>query len=79
MNTKLTLSVDQKVVEQAKAFAKEKHTSLSKMFEEYLRAITSKEKTSKQNLVDELTGIVKESTADYDQIRYEALKSKYGL
>lgn len=39
MNAKLTLSVNQEVIEQAKAYAKAKGTSLSKLFENYLKTI----------------------------------------
>ncbi len=47
MNTKLTLSLDKMVIEEAKNYAKEKGISLSKMVENLLRLnIRKKSKTS---------------------------------
>ncbi len=40
MNTKLTLSLDRDIIEQAKKFAHFKNQSLSKMIEGYLRQLT---------------------------------------
>ena len=40
MNTKLTLSIEQTIIEKAKAYAKEKGRSLSDIIENYLKAIT---------------------------------------
>lgn len=55
MNTKLTLTIDQSVIEKAKKYAKEKDRSLSDLIENYLKALT---KDSTQNDI-ELTPIVK--------------------
>ena len=80
MNTKLTLSLDADIVSKAKAFAKKKHTSISKMLEDYLRVVTSdSEKKTGYNPVDELVGMVEDPNVDYDTIRYEALKKKHNL
>lgn len=40
MNTKLTLSLDRDIIEQAKEFAQSNHQSLSKLIEGYLRQLT---------------------------------------
>jgi dsDNA-specific endonuclease/ATPase MutS2 len=40
MNTKLTLSLDRDIIEQAKEFAQSQHQSLSKLIEGYLRQVT---------------------------------------
>ena len=40
MLTKLTLTIDDKVVERAKLYATRRHRSVSRMVEEYLRAIS---------------------------------------
>ena len=45
MNAKLTLTIEQSVIEKAKKYAKEKERSLSDLIENYLKAIT-KEKTT---------------------------------
>ena len=55
MNTKLTLTIDQKVIEKAKKYAKDKERSLSNLIENYLMALT---KESDSNEI-ELTPIVK--------------------
>ena len=40
METKLTLKLNQQVIERAKKYASEKQISLSKMIENYLKALT---------------------------------------
>jgi hypothetical protein len=55
MNTKLTLTIDESVIERAKKYAKDKENSLSSIVENYLKVLT------KDNSVQEteLTPIVK--------------------
>ena len=55
MNTKLTLTIEQAVIEKAKKYAKDKERSLSNLIENYLLALT---KESDVNEI-ELTPIVK--------------------
>ena len=55
MNTKLTLTIEQTVIEKAKKYAKDKERSLSNLIENYLKALT---KESDSNEI-ELTPIVK--------------------
>lgn len=43
MNTKLTLTIEEKVIEAAKQYAQKKGKSLSHIVENYLMSITSKE------------------------------------
>ncbi len=43
MNTKLTLTIEQKVIERAKKFARNKGRSLSDIVEIYLKAITAED------------------------------------
>lgn len=50
MNAKLTLSLDKEVIEQAKAYAKEQGISLSKMLENYLKIMVSKEPEDKKEI-----------------------------
>lgn len=40
MNAKLTLTIEQSIIEKAKAYAKEKERSLSDLIENYLKTIT---------------------------------------
>ena len=44
MNTKLTLTIEQSVIEKAKSYAKGKGHSLSEIIENYLKAITTEQK-----------------------------------
>lgn len=43
MNTKLTLTIEQSVIEQAKKYASKRGRSLSDIIENYLKAITREE------------------------------------
>jgi uncharacterized protein YllA (UPF0747 family) len=60
MNTKLTLSIDQKTVGRAKKFARERNRSLSNLVENYLKAVTVEESAAGEitPLVAELSGVV---------------------
>jgi macrodomain Ter protein organizer (MatP/YcbG family) len=60
MDTKLTLSLDKKVIEQAKKYAKQKNISLSKLIEGYLDKVSSKEKAEPfiSPLVKSLSGVI---------------------
>lgn len=67
MDTKLTLRLDNNVIEKAKIYAKNHNISLSKMIETYLASVTSN-KGSKEEitpLVESLSGVM-ELPADYD-------------
>lgn len=61
MDSKLTLSLDKKVIEQAKKYAKSKNISLSKLIEAYLQKAASKEKEELEisSLVKDLSGVIK--------------------
>jgi len=56
MNTKLTLTIEQKIIERAKNYAKEKNRSLSDIIENYLKMLTKSERKQK---VEKLNPIVK--------------------
>ncbi len=72
MNTKLTLSLDHDVIEQAKRFAQSQHQSLSKLIEGYLRQVsTPKEQTRPVTpLVAKLSGVL-------DAAKVKDLKQDY--
>ena len=55
MNTKLTLTIEQSIIEKAKKYANDKGRSLSSIIENYLKVITKEEAVSDI----ELTPIVK--------------------
>lgn len=60
MNTKLTLSIDEKTIGKAKIFARKRNKSLSSLVENYLRAVTVEEANTSEitPLVTELSGVV---------------------
>jgi hypothetical protein len=68
MDSKLTLKLNQDVIEKAKLYAAEKKISLSKMIENYLNSLT----TSQKSAEIEITPFVKSLSsgvslpADYD-------------
>ncbi len=81
MNTKLTLTIEQSVIEKAKKYAKEKERSLSDLIENYLKALT---KDDAKNDI-ELTPIVKSlkgsfnapKNSDYKKELANRLSEKY--
>ncbi len=60
MDTKLTLKLEQNIIEKAKNYAKSHRTSLSKLIENYLQKITNDntEKGKITPLVKSLSGII---------------------
>lgn len=59
METKLTLKLNKNVIDRAKLFASQNKTSLSKMIESYLDALTSESRRSSISpTVESLIGIV---------------------
>ena len=81
MNKKLTLSLDDAIIERAKKYASDKRESLSEMVENYFRVITSNYEKKEKKLsptVQELLGSVKvPNDFEYENAKYEYLKEKY--
>jgi hypothetical protein len=80
MNTKLTLTIEQSVIEKAKSYAKEKGQSLSEIIENYLKAITSGKENNDDitPLVSSLRGSFKAPESfDYKKELSKALSEKY--
>lgn len=80
MDTKLTLKLDASVIQEAKNYAKDSNTSLSKLIENYLFALTSEnQKKRKVNpIVKSLTGIITlDDKKDYNKSYSKYLKDKY--
>ena len=76
MDKKLTLSLDQEVIEKAKRFAKKNRTSLSKMIEVYFNALTTFEdhdEIQPTPLVESLTGVI-DLSDDFD---FKTARSEY--
>lgn len=80
MDKKLTLSLDQAIIERAKTYAKSNSTSLSKLIESYLNALThsNKSKSKITPLVESLSGVI-DLPDDFDEKRAyaEFLIEKY--
>ncbi len=81
MNTKLTLTVEQQIIEQAKKYAKKRGRSLSDIVENYLRVLTSDKDDSEIEitpLVKSLAGIFKApKDFDYKKELSKGLSEKY--
>lgn len=81
MNTKLTLSLNKSVIEQAKDYAKNNRVSLSKLIENYLSSLTTSEKKIKPKvsaLVESLTGVIPDkNNSDYKSSYRNYLSEKY--
>lgn len=74
MNTKLTLTVDKEVIEQAKRYARQEGRSLSNLIESYLRSLVteSSHRFTLSPIASALKGSCKieEASFDYD---YDAI------
>jgi len=57
MKTKLTLTIDKSAIEHAKTYAKEQGRSLSALIENYMKALSPKDKVSTP--VEEISPLVK--------------------
>ncbi|WP_298553754.1 DUF6364 family protein [uncultured Parabacteroides sp.] len=70
METKLTLRLNESIIEKAKEYARSRNMSLSKMVEQYLDSVVSTNDISSKQieltpLVKELSGVLK-VPADFD-------------
>ena len=81
MNTKLTLSIEQSVIDKAKEYARNKKRSLSDLIENYLKALTSDEFSEGSHdapIVKSLRGSFQAAEdLDYKQELSERLREKY--
>lgn len=83
MQTKLTLTVEQEVIQNAKEYAKKHDRSLSNIVEEYLKSLSlvkSKDKKAKfSKIVRELKGSVKDpdKNKSYKELLQDALIEKH--
>jgi plasmid stability protein len=85
MDTKLTLKLDKNVIEKAKIYAAQQKRSLSDVVENYLKAVTSMEKTDANDeiIISEFVKSISigngEIPADFDykKARQDYLIEKY--
>lgn len=78
MNTKLTLSINENVITRAKAEARKKRVSLSKMVEEYLTKISQQNQGSIVEDIIRNAPVHKIKRGTEKKILLDALKKKYG-
>ena len=81
MDTKLTLKLDQEIIEKAKHYASEKKISLSRIVENYLNSLTS-DKTNNEIQISPFvkslsSGIKIPADYDYKKDRADYLEQKY--
>lgn len=80
MDKKLTLSLDDSIIERAKKYAKSHNVSVSKLIESYLRSLTSKTSGVSEitPLVESLSGVIKmDENQDYKADYTNFLMDKY--
>lgn len=83
MSTKLTLTIDKSVIEEAKRYAKSQGRSLSNLIEEYLKSVSSKDDKSKSLELSPITkslfGSVKlkDKDIDYKKILEDEILKKH--
>ncbi len=81
MNTKLTLTIEQTVIEKAKKYAKGKERSLSSLIENYLKALTKESDSNEMELTPIVKSLKGSFTApknfDYKQELTKRLSEKY--
>ena len=82
MDKKLTLSLNQRVIEKAKNYAKQHGTSLSRMIEAYFESLTSQQNDTTEfettPLVESLSGVIQlPESFDYKEARTKYLNEKH--
>lgn len=82
MNTKLTLTIEKDVIDQAKKYAREKNRSLSDIIENYLKTLTERKEKRPENELNPLVKSLKGSfkmpeNFDYREELQKRLEQKY--
>ncbi len=81
MNTKLTLTIEQEIIEKAKQYAKGKNRSLSNIIENYLKLLINKDSNTESDLnpmIESLKGSFKmPKNFDYKKELGKRLEKKY--
>lgn len=83
MNTKLTLTIEQEIIQRAKAYAKDRNRSLSDIIESYLKMITKEESNKELSTLNPVVKSLKGSfkmpkNMDYNKELRNRLEEKYG-
>ena len=83
MLTKLTLTIEESVVEQAKEYARSRRRSVSRIVEEYLENLSGRLETPSSvyslqaPLTDSISGMFTDSGKPYKEMLEEALLEKH--
>ena len=80
MQTKLTLTIEQSIIEQAKLYAKDKGRSLSELIENYLKVVLddSQQEVKLSPSIKKLKGSIQlPENFDYKKELTEVLSAKY--
>jgi transcription termination factor Rho len=82
MKAKINLSIEEKLIYKIKAYAEEKHTSVSELVEEYFKRVV--EKPKKNDLIELVKSLPKvelpyADDIDFKKQYYEEKASKYGF
>ncbi|MGB2087071.1 MAG: DUF6364 family protein [Psychroflexus salarius] len=82
MNTKLTLTIEQEIIQKAKEYAKNKNRSLSDIIENYLKILTKEEKAKELKKLNPTVKSLKGSfkmpkNMDYKNELRKRLEEKY--
>jgi hypothetical protein len=83
METKLTLRMDQKIINAAKVYAEKQGISLSKLVADYLQMISSKRASTSTfkstPILSEITGVLQKTSGKRDsrQAYHKYLERKY--
>ena len=75
----MTLKINKRTIERAKKYAKQRETSLSKMIENYLHALTNQQEENEEisPLVESLSGVIKSSDSNRKKDYTDYLSGKY--
>lgn len=81
MDTKLTLKLNQEIIQRAKHYASEKKLSLSRLIENYLNSLTSEKNNDEIQISDFVKSMSSEiklpADFDYKKERANYLEQKY--
>lgn len=80
MSSKLTLNMDEAVVERAKRYARSRGMSLSKVIQQYLQFITESEtEATPTEVTDRVARLADtlETAASDDELKFQYLSEKY--
>ena len=83
MLTKLTLTIEKDVIDQAKSYAHGKRKSVSRIVEEYLKNVSTQGSKAapiaemKSPITDSLVGMFKDSGKDYKTMLDEARSERF--